>query len=256
MGKLHCLNVGCADASVIVSTSFTFLVDCHDIENYAELLPTSKNIRGVFVTHQHRDHYSGLEYLRRKGYSIGCLIYSPYNRRYGDNSVTKEEWDEFASHRDYFKSKGTALRAPYRQTDSFAEPYWNIDGLKFWMLGPDESIASSDTRELHDACLVFRADLGQRKCTFTGDASDDNLNWIAHSTTHICDDILHASHHGSLDGADLDFIKACSTWYTVISTESGVYENVPHATALKRYDDNTKKKVYRTDTNGTLEWTF
>lgn len=101
------------------------------------------------------------------------------------NSVTKEEWDEFASHRDYFETKGTALRWPYRQ-DSFAEPYWNIDGLKFWMLGPDASIASSDTRELHDGCLVFRADLGQRMCTFTGDASDANLNWIAHNTTRVC----------------------------------------------------------------------
>ena len=254
MGKLHCLKVGCADASVIVSTSFTFLVDCHDIESHADLLPATKNIRGVF-THQHRDHYSGLEYLRKKGYSIGCLIYSPYSRRYGDTSVTKEEWDEFASHRDYFESKGTALRAPYRQ-DSFAEPYWNIDGLKFWMLGPDQTIASSDTRELHDACLVFRADLGKRLCTFTGDASDANLNWVAHNTTHICDDILHASHHGSINGADLHFIKKCDIGYTVISTESGVFPSVPDATALKRYADNTKHKVYRTDVSGTLEWTF
>lgn len=120
----------------------------------------------------------------------------------------------------------------------------------------DQIIASSDTRELHDACLVFRADLGQRLCTFTGDASDANLNWVAHNTTHICDDILHASHHGSINGADPDFIKACGAEYTVVSTESGVKENIPHATALKRYADGTKQKVYRTDVDGTLEWTF
>lgn len=59
-----------------------------------------------------------------------------------------------------------------------------------------------------------------------------------------------------MNGADLDFIKACNANYTVISTESGVYENVPDATALKRYADNTKQKVYRTDVSGTLEWTF
>src|SRR5580693_9509511 len=115
MGKLHCLNVGCADASIIVSPNFTFLVDCHEIENYAHLLPASKQIRAVFITHQHSDHYSGLEYLRENGYSIGCLIYSPYQRRFGDSSVTLDEWEEFISHRDYFASKGTALRAPYRQ---------------------------------------------------------------------------------------------------------------------------------------------
>jgi beta-lactamase superfamily II metal-dependent hydrolase len=255
MGKLHCLDVGCGDASVIVSATSTFLVDCHNIERYENLLPTSKKIRGVFITHQHRDHYSGLDFLRRKGYSIGCLIHSPYHRRYGDASVTLEEWTEFASDRDYFESKGAAIRAPYRQV-SFAGAYWDIDGVKFWMLGPEASITSSGTRELHDACLIFRADHGQRKCTFTGDASDNNLNWVARNTTRICDDILHASHHGSMNGADLDFIKACKPQFTVISTESGVHENVPDAAALKRYENNTSQLVYRTDVDGTVEWTF
>ncbi len=255
MGRLHCLNVGCADATVIESANFTFLVDCHDIAAHAHLLPASKRTGGVFITHQHRDHYSGLDYLRRNGYSIDCLIYSPYDRRYGDNSVTVEEWDEFSSHRDYFGSRGTALRAPYRQA-SFKEPYWSVNGLNFWMLGPEEGIAKSDTRELHDACLVFRADLGRRPCTFTGDASDANLNWIARNTTHICDDILHASHHASINGADLDFIKACNAQYTVISTASGVRAGIPDATALKRYKDNTAQTVYRTDEFGDVVWTF
>lgn len=256
MGKLHCLDVGCADASVIVSTDFTVLVDCHDIEAHAQLLPKSKRIRGVFITHQHRDHYSGLEYLRRKGYSIDFLIYSPYERRYGDASVTVEEWKEFASHRDYFESKGTGLRTPYRQ-DHFDEPYWRIDSsLKIWILGPNENIARSETRELHDACLVFRADLGARICTFTGDASDANLKHIANSTTHICGDILHASHHGSINGADLDFIKECKAQFTVISTEAGVHDNVPDATALKYYENYSTQGVYRTDWHGTIEWNF
>ena len=255
MGKLYCLDVGCADASIIVSSNYTLLVDCHNIENHAHLLPASKQIRGVFITHQHYDHYSGLEYLRKKGYSIQFLIYSPYERRIGDTSVTIEEWKEFSSHRDHFESRGTGLRWPHRQ-ESFAEPYWNIDGVRFWMLGPSETIAGSATRELHDACLVFRTDLGQRKCTFTGDASDANLNWIAQSTTHICDDILHASHHGSINGADLEFIKACKAQFTVISTESGVYENVPDSTALSRYQKNSTQCVYRTDRDGTIEWDF
>jgi|SRR5579863_5321390 beta-lactamase superfamily II metal-dependent hydrolase len=255
MGKLHCLDVGCADASIIVSSNFTFLVDCHDIASYAHLLPASKKIRAVFITHQHRDHYSGLDYLRKNGYSIGCLIYSPYDRRYGDNSLTLEEWNEFNSHRDYFESKGTALRSPYRQAN-FDKPYWEIDGLKFWMLGPDDDIAKSPTRELHDACLVFRADLGARKCTFTGDASDCNLNFIAMNTTNICNDILHASHHASIKGADLDFIKECKAQYTVISTASEAHESVPDPTALKRYKDNTQYTVYRTDEDGSISWDF
>ena len=42
MGKLYHLEVGCADASVIKTSSATFLIDCHNIEDYARLLPSNK----------------------------------------------------------------------------------------------------------------------------------------------------------------------------------------------------------------------
>jgi beta-lactamase superfamily II metal-dependent hydrolase len=253
MGELYHLNVGCADASMII-TDAAFVVDCHRIDEYAHLLPKSKHLRGVVVTHQHRDHYSGLEFLRKEGYTIDCLIYSPYSRRYGDASVTIEEWNEFAELRDYFENNGTKLYAPFRQA-SWNKPYWETNGVKFWVLGPKEGTAEADSRELHDACLVVKAHLGSRRCLFTGDASDRNLQDVA-SLNRICDDILNASHHGSIEGADLGFIKKCAAGYTVISTEAGVHDNVPHPTALKRYRENTKNKVYRTDQDGTLKWTF
>ena len=253
MGTLHHLQVGCGDASVIQSSA-TFLVDCQRIGEHKSLLPSSKTIRGVFITHQHDDHFSGLKFLRDNRYMIEHLIVSPYVRRHNDNSVTKEEWDEFARYRDYFKARGTKIHKPYRQA-GFDKPWWTTAGIKFWLLGPVKSVATSDTRELHDACLVFRADMGKRSCLFTGDASDANLQTVA-NLNNICGDILHASHHGSIRGADLSFIKRANALYTVVSTESGVYENVPHPTALRRYRDHTRKKVYRTDLDGPRRWEF
>ena len=117
--------------------------------------------------------------------------------------------------------------------------------------------AKSDTRELHDACLVIHAVMGKRKCLFTGDASNANLKWIADNTEkNYCNDILYASHHGSINGVDLDFIKKCNADYTVVSTKIGVYENVPHPIAMRHYRNNTGKKVYQTDQDGDLELTF
>tara|TARA_R110002095_G_scaffold215097_1_gene208494 strand:+ start:469 stop:1236 length:768 start_codon:yes stop_codon:yes gene_type:complete len=255
MGKLHHLNVGCADCSVIQSSTATFLIDCHNIDQHTALLPKSKKLRGVFVTHQHYDHYSGLEYLRKNGYSLDYLIYSPYQRRYNDSSVTIDEWNEFKSHKDYFEKKGTKLRAPYRQSN-WNKPWWNTNGVKFEIIGPAKGVATSDTRELHDGCLVIKAIMGKRKCLFTGDASDTNLEYIEKNTKNFCNDILHASHHGSINGAHLKFIKKCNAKYTVISTASGIYGNIPHSTALERYRNNTKEKVYRTDKNGSLKWSF
>lgn len=256
MGEFHCLNVGCADASIIIGAANTFLVDCYNIGDHSALLPKSKKIRGVFITHQHRDHYLGLQYLKDNGYTIDFLIYSPYDRRRGDNSVTVEEWNEFNSLKDFFVAKGSETRTPYRQDNNFKKPWWDCGDVKFEIIGPHKDIATSDTREMHDASLVIKASMGERKCLFTGDASDTCLNKVAETTKNFCQDILHASHHGSINGADLDFIKKCNAKYTMISTASGAYENVPHSTALKRYKDNTEHRVYRTDVDGTCYWTF
>ena len=255
MGRLHCLNVGCADASVINTDSGTFLVDCHNIADHDHTLPSSKRLRGVFITHQHEDHYSGLRYLCSKGFSIDHLIYSPYNRRRGDDSVTLEEWNEFTWFKEYFAANGTQLHAPYRQA-TWEKAWWSTDGIRFEIIGPHQSTANSDTRHLHDACLVIKAILGQRACLFTGDASDLNLEYIADNTNNYCNDILHASHHGSLEGAYLEFVKKCNAQYTLISTASGKYDNVPHSTALRRYTEHTAHDVRRTDVDGTWMWTF
>jgi len=255
MGEMHHLDVGCADASVILSDGACFLIDCHGIEQYAGLLPSSRNLRGVFITHQHYDHFDGLRYLRDQRFTIEHLIYSPYDRRHDDGSVDYEEWREFESLRDHFAGKGTKLHSPYRQ-GAFKEPFWKTNGVEFWIIGPDRTIASRETRELHDACLVIHVKAGgsSRRCLYTGDASDSELEFVANNTNNYCNDILRGSHHGSLNGAHLDFIKKANAQYSVISTASGVHENVPHPTALQRYRDNTKKKVYRTDQDGSIKW--
>jgi beta-lactamase superfamily II metal-dependent hydrolase len=256
MGSLYCLDVGFGDASIIITSTATFLIDCLNIGDFSHLLPTTKTLRGVFITHQHADHYSGLQYLKDQGYTIEHLIYSPYSRRRGDNSVTLDEWNEFNELKDYFVTEGTKIYAPYRQIKFGGEAWWSPDGLSFEIIGPHSSTADSETREIHDASLVIKAILGNRKCLFTGDASDANLEYIASNTNNVCNDILHASHHGSFNGASLDFIKKCNAKYTLISTKSGVYDNVPDATALRRYKDNTEHDVRRTDVDGTWKWDF
>jgi beta-lactamase superfamily II metal-dependent hydrolase len=256
MGSLNCLNVGWGDASIIITDSATFLIDCHNIGDYSNSLPKDKHIRGVFVTHQHTDHYSGLTYLKENNFSIDCLIYSPYSRRHGDQSVTIEEWNEFNSLKDYFTKKGTELYSPYRQEKFDGSAWWDTNGAKFEIIAPHTSTANGETREIHDASLAIKAILGSRQCLFCGDASDTNLEYIANNTNNYCNDILHASHHGSLNGSHLEFIKKCKAQYTLISTQSGVYENAPHPTALRRYKDNTAHDVRRTDIDGTWRWTF
>ncbi len=255
MGQAHFCDVGHGDCTIIQANSGTYLVDCHDIQRYSHLLPTSKVLPGVFVTHQHRDHYSGLQYLKSQGYSINCLIYSPYDRQWDDASSPRDEWDEFNSLRDYFVNRGTKTWTPYRQ-ENFNERFWNAGDISFEILAPFRDLATSPTRELHDACLVVGVYAGQRRFLIAGDASDYSLNAIARNTTNYCNDLLRASHHGSLKGADLDFVKKANAKYTVVSTQAGVFSNVPHPTAMQRYRDNTSEKVFRTDQGGSVNAGF
>lgn len=256
MGKVHFLDVGCGDTSIIETYNNTYLIDCYNIQDYSHLLPNNKEIKALFITHQHYDHFLGMQYLLDNNYNVEYLILSPYKRRYGDNSVELDEWNDFKSFVKQLKNNGTKkIYIPYRQ-DDFNSPWWDIDGLTFYMLGPDISISDSDTRELHDASLVFHVKMGNRRCLFTGDASDTSLEWIADNTKDICNDILHASHHGSINGANLNFIKKANAEYTIISTKSGVHSSVPHSTALQRYKKYTSNKVYRTDIDGSLCFSF
>ena len=130
-----------------------------------------------------------------------------------------------------------------------------MDGLRIWMIGPEKIIATSDTRELHDASLVFTVKGEKRTCLFTGDSSDTSLNWISKNTNNHCNDILHASHHGSKNGADLEFINSCNIIHTIISTKFGEHDSVPHPTALARYEKYSTD-VYRTDVSGTLSYNY
>jgi beta-lactamase superfamily II metal-dependent hydrolase len=254
MATINFLNVGFGDTTIISTNEGIVLIDCFNIENYKHLLPNSKSIVAVFITHQHYDHFTGLQYLKDNKYFIRDLIYSPYERRKDDNSVEYDEWESFKKLATYFDNNGSTTFKPYRQ-DEFSKPWRTIAGLNFYMIGPNKTIATEDTRELHDASLVITV-LSSRRCCFAGDASDKSLNWIAKNTDNYCNDILHASHHGSINGADLDFIKKSNIGYTIISTKSGVKQNVPDSTALLRYKEHSKFKVLRTDLDGTIKWDF
>lgn len=255
MGEIHFLDVGCADMSIIKANNNTYLIDCYSVEEFKYLLPTNKKIKALFVTHQHYDHFLGMKYLIENDYSIDYLLYSPYERRIRDNSVEYDEWQDFNSYVKHYKNSGTKIYTPYRQSD-FEQPWWNTDRLKFYIIGPVSTIADSETRELHDASLVFLVCGEYRMCLFTGDASDKSLEWIAQNTQNYCNDILHASHHGSINGANLAFIKKAGITDTIISTKSGVHSNIPHPTALQRYREYTSNSVHRTDTNGSLSLLF
>ena len=83
------------------------MVDCQDIGRYGHLLPANKMIKGLFLTHQHSDHYSGLEYLRDNGYKIEYLI-APRTDARGRESPSTNGTN--STIRNYFEGEGQTHR--------------------------------------------------------------------------------------------------------------------------------------------------
>ena len=252
--KYYFLKVGCADCTVMHLGSKVVMVDCHQgnpnngEENIIDYIP-NKKIDILILTHQHYDHFDGIKTLIDNNIEVVKVWESNYKRRYGDNSVEYDEWQDYQ--RLVAKLNAKVYR-PTRSTDIFD----TVGGATFQFLGPKKNINDKETRELHDASLVFIMRKGNMSVVFTGDASDWALGEVVDYFDLKKEHVLHASHHGSINGAHLEFIKKINPNYTIISTKSGVHENVPHPTALQRYRNYTRKAVIRTDVDGTKIFTI
>ena len=247
--KYHFLNVGCADTTVLHLGDKVVMVDCHQgnqddgQEDILDFIPNN-HIDVLILTHAHYDHFDGIETLLSANVSVGEIWESNFERRYNDPNVGYDEWNEYQR---LVKNLGAPRYIPTRSTENFD----TVGGAKFQFYNPRKDINDDSTRHIHNASLVFTMRKNKDAVTFTGDASDAALKEITDYYDLKQKHILHASHHGSLDGAYLEFIKKTNPNYTIISTKSGVHSNLPHATAIARYQAHTRKAVRRTDTDGT-----
>jgi competence protein ComEC len=254
--RAHFLNVGCADCTIFEMDNDLVMVDAGyrrfpngvskptNIQSYLRDVTGKRYIDLLVVSHPHHDHFLGMEDLL--GYATVLKFWeSPYQRRYGDNSLSLEDLNEYRSLRDRLVPEASRRSAPYKgEAVSFS-------GCTFTVLGPRPNLNANDTRECHDGCLVLWVDAPANKFIVSGDASDSELDLIRRDWNLSTCCILRASHHGSINGADLEFIKAASPRDTVISTKSGVFDNVPSPVAMQRYNAYSQK-VFRTDVDGTV----
>ena len=251
--KYYFLNVGCADCTIMKIGSKTVMVDCRKGNldqgeaDFLDYIPRNR-IDVLILTHAHYDHFTGIRELLDNQINVGEVWESNYERRHGDPNVEYDEWQEYNSLVSKLKAK---VYHPTKSTDIFD----TVGGATFQFYNPSRNINDREDRHIHDACLVFTVRKGNMSVTFTGDASDWALERVTNSFYLKKKHILHASHHGSINGAYLEFIKAINPSYTIVSTKAGVYSNLPSNTALQRYKKYTRLAVRRTDVDGTRVFT-
>ena len=253
--KAHFLNVGCADCTIFEIGNDLVVIDCgyrrfsNSVSKPTSIYSYLRDVIGntyidlLIISHPHHDHYLGMEELIGK-ITVAEFWGSPYKRRYDDNSLANEEWQEYCNLKEKLvpdSNKRFTCTKDSRKTFSNCE---------FVVLGPRNDVNTIETRECHDACLVIWVNSPANHFIICGDASDSQLDQIRTDWNLSSCTILRASHHGSMNGANLEFITTASPRDSIISTQSGIFDNVPHNTALQRYRNNSEN-VFRTHINGT-----
>lgn len=253
--KAHFLNVGCADCTIFEIGNDLVVIDCGyrqfsngvskptNIYDYLRNVIRKTYIDLLIISHPHHDHYLGMEELI-SNVTVAEFWGSPYERRYGDNSLEDEEWKE------YCNLKERLVPEMSRRFTCMKNTRKTLSGCEFVVLGPRKNVNTNETRECHDACLVVWVHSPANNFIICGDASDSQLDQITSDWKLSDCTVLRASHHGSDNGANLEFIKAASPRDTIISTKSGIFDNLPSETALQRYK-RSSKNVFRTDVDGT-----
>ncbi len=250
--KAHFVNVGCADCTIFEMDNDIVVIDCGyrrvgsgvskptSIYNYLKTVIGKTYIDLLIISHPHHDHYLGIEELIGK-VTVAEFWGSHYNRRYDDNSLSLDDWNEYLRLLDRLNPNLT-----YTCTKGVERVF---SGSRFLVLGPRKDLNQNEARECHAGCLVIWVSCPANNFIICGDSSDSELDQIRLDWKLSGCHVLRSSHHGSENGANLDFIKAVSARDIIISTKSGVFDNLPSNTAIQRYKSHSKK-IFRTDLDG------
>lgn len=232
--EVHFIDVGQADASLIVCDGKTMLIDGGNVgdSNLLYSYLQKKGVRHldyVVATHAHEDHVGGLAGALSYA-SVGVAL-SPvltYSTKAFSNFVKKVE------------DNGISLTVP-KAGDSFV-----LGGATVQVLGPVK-----EYDEPNNTSIVLRVVYGSLSFLFTGDMESDAEADLIESGAILQSTVLKVGHHGSSTSSSYRFLREVRPSYGVISVGTDNDYGHPHEEVLSRYRD-AEVKLYRTDLQGDI----
>lgn len=234
---VYFLDVGQADCTLIqLPNGEEVLIDAGNygdgsyIKNYLENLNVD-DIEYFILTHPHEDH-------------IGSA------REIINNFTVKKIYmpDVLASSNLY---ESTMLAIENKDIETiFAKPGLKIidsPGLKLELLSPKSMYYS----ELNEYSAVARLEYDNTSFLFTGDAESVSELEMLGGGFNLDSDVLKVGHHGGRTSSSIDFLKAVTPEYSIISCGEDNSYGHPHIETLNRLSD-IGSEIYRTDELGTI----
>jgi len=231
---IHFLDVGQGDAALIICDGEAALIDTGPayesefIYSYLRQLPVRK-LRFLLLTHPHDDHVAG---------ASAALNAVPVE----DVLSPVASWDTklFKNIVKYAYAQGTAIHV-VSEGDIINLGSATLTVLHAWPEAWDEN----------DMSIVFRLEYGSFSAIFTGDAEYMSEYMILDKYRNLHSDLIKIGHHGSSSSSTMEFLRAVSPKYAVISCKTGNDYGHPHQEVLDRLK-TLNVDTYRTDLHGDI----
>lgn len=231
--KVHYINVGQGDSTLLEFEGFTMLIDTgnwNSIEAVDYLKQQGiRNIDIVVGTHPDADH-------------IGQLA-----RVVGEFEVAEVWMSGNTSSSNTFLN---ALQAIEASGSDYVEPrsgdHFDVGSMQIEVLYPDEITGAAN-----EESVSLRMTYGEVRFVFTGDAGVKEEQEMIDSGVDLEAEILHLGHHGSNTSTSPAFLKAVAPEVAIYSAGADNSYGHPHAEVIAAAE-NAGAEVFGTDVNGTI----
>ncbi len=232
-GKVHFIDVGQGDTTLLQGPDFTILIDAgrHDRSDVVPYLKSVgvASIDLLIVTHPHADHIGQFP-LVIEAFPVEEVWLS------GDITTTKT----FERAIDSIEASDAGYYEP-RAGENF---YFGSAIVE--VINPDHL-----TGELHEGSIGVRIVYGSFSILFTGDAEAETEMAILKRNHNVKALILQLGHHGSSTSSTVEFLQAVNPKVAVYSAAEGNSYGHPHEVVLERLRQ-MGVQIYGTAVNGTI----
>lgn len=231
--EVHFIDVGQADAALILCDGKAMLIDGGNVEDSSRLYTYLKkhnvtHLDYVIGTHAHEDHIGGI---------AGALNYASVGVVYCPNtSYSTDAFDNFVK---AVEKHGKSITVPTAGTT------FSLGSASCKVLAVN---TSSDT---NNSSIVLRITYGDTSFLFTGDAEREVEQAILNRGEELKSTVLKVGHHGSETSTSYVWLREIMPEYAVISVGSGNSYGHPTEEVLSRLRD-AEVQTFRTDMQGDI----
>ncbi len=235
--EYHFIDVGQADATLIISPEATKLIDTgghtgEEVVNYLHYMNIT-DIDLLVGTHPHADHIGQTAQIIEE-FEVQDVWMSGYEH---DSQTYEEVYDAIEEHNVTYNNPR-------------ANETYQYGSVEFEVINP---VDLTEDMDIHESCLAFRTVYGNFSAMFTGDVEWETEHEIIDRGHEFDADVYQAGHHGSSTSSSEEFVSEMDPDVTIYSSDPDVYGH-PHDVVVDRMDEFGIDQ-YGTNDHGTIKVT-